>query len=313
MRTAYISHRDCLGHDNGSGHPEGPGRLHGIEDALIAGGLMNVLRHFDAPPASREQLARVHQTAYLDRIEALAAGGERTFLDPDTPFGPGSLPAALRAAGAAVEAVERIMAGEVDDAFCAVRPPGHHAEPGRAMGFCIFNNVAVGVAHALEAHGLERVAVVDFDVHHGNGTEVMFRDDERVLFCSTFRHPFYPHTPLLEGHPRIIHAPLTGGGYSEEFQEAVSERWLPALEAFAPQMIFVCAGFDAHFEDEMGGLHLLESDYFWVTREIVRLAARHAGGRIVSTLEGGYRPDALGRSVVQHIRALMGLAAHGRP
>ena len=231
MRTAYISHRDCLEHDNGPGHPESPARLHAIEDALIAGGLMTVLRHFDAPEATREQLARVHEAGYLDRIEALAGTDRPLALDPDTPFGPGSLPAALRAAGAVVEGVERIMAGEVDDAFCAVRPPGHHAEPGRAMGFCVFNNVAVGVAHALEVHGLERVAVVDFDVHHGNGTEAMFRDDERVLFCSTFRHPYYPHSPLLPDHPRIIlelqgHSDSRG---SEEHNQRVSQQRAEAV------------------------------------------------------------------------------------
>ncbi|MEN8800579.1 MAG: histone deacetylase family protein, partial [Thiogranum sp.] len=192
---------------------------------------------------------------------------------------------------------------------CGVRPPGHHAEQQQAMGFCIFNNIAVGAAHALAA-GLTRVAIVDFDVHHGNGTEGMFQNDERVMLCSTFQHPFYPNTPLNRGHERIIHAPLEAGAHSEAFQQTIRDHWLPALNGFRPQMILVSAGFDAHFEDDMGQLNLLDSDYYWVTREIMEVAVHHARGRVVSALEGGYQPQALGRGVVQHVRALMHLGAH---
>ncbi len=205
-----------------------------------------------------------------------------------------------------VQGVDLVLRGEADTAFCGIRPPGHHAEQNRAMGFCIFNNVAVGAAHALAA-GLARVAIVDFDVHHGNGTESVFQDDQRVMLCSTFQHPFYPNTPLNREHKHIIHAPLKAGAYSEAFQQAVQEHWLPALHLFRPQLILVSAGFDAHFDDDMGQLNLLDSDYYWVTREIMKLAEHHARGRVVSTLEGGYQAQALGRSAVQHIRALMRL------
>jgi len=203
-----------------------------------------------------------------------------------------------------VQGVDLVLHGEADTAFCGIRPPGHHAEHNRAMGFCIFNNIAVGAAHALAA-GLARIAIVDFDVHHGNGTESLFQNDERVMLCSTFQHPFYPDTALNLEHKRIIHAPLKAGAYSEAFQQAVETHWLPALQRFRPQLILVSAGFDAHFEDDMGQLNLLDSDYYWVTREIMAVAERHARGRVVSTLEGGYQTQALGRAVVQHIRALM--------
>jgi acetoin utilization deacetylase AcuC-like enzyme len=216
------------------------------------------------------------------------------------------LEAAYRAAGAVVQAVDVVLGGQADTAFCGVRPPGHHAEADRAMGFCIFNNAAVGAAHALAA-GLTRVAIVDFDVHHGNGTESMFQHDERIMLCSTFQHPFYPNVPLKRGHSRIVHAPLEAGAHSEAFQQAVEDEWLPALHRFEPQLILVSAGFDAHFEDDMAQLNLLDSDYYWVTREIMTIAERHARGRVVSTLEGGYHLDALGRAAAQHIRALMRL------
>jgi acetoin utilization deacetylase AcuC-like enzyme len=220
---------------------------------------------------------------------------------------PHTLEAAYRAAGAAVLATDRVIAGTVENAFCAVRPPGHHAEAGRAMGFCFLNNIAIAAAHALEEHGLERVAIVDFDVHHGNGTEAMFGGDERVLLCSSFQHPFYPGTELGQQPPNVIHAPLRAGDGSVAFREAYEQQLLPALEAFAPQLIFISAGFDAHIEDEMSGIELYDSDYSWVTQRLVAAAARHAGGRIVSLLEGGYALNALGRSATQHIRVLMGI------
>lgn len=306
MTTAYISHAACLRHETGSHHPESPQRLYAIEDRLIAAGLMDLLERYDAPRASRRQLCRVHSSAYLEEIQRRAPRSGLVMLDADTAMGPDSLEAAYRAAGAVVQAVDLVLGGQADTAFCGVRPPGHHAEADRAMGFCIFNNVAVGAAHALAA-GLARVAIVDFDVHHGNGTESVFQHDERVMLCSSFQHPFYPNVPLKRGHRRIVHAPLEAGAHSETFQQVVEDTWLPALQRFEPQLILVSAGFDAHFEDDMAQLNLLDSDYYWVTREIMTVAERHARGRVVSTLEGGYQLDALGRAAAQHIRALMRL------
>jgi acetoin utilization deacetylase AcuC-like enzyme len=306
VTTAYISHPACVQHETGSDHPESPQRLYAIEDALIEAGLMNLLKRLDAPRATREQLCRVHTPEYLDLIESSAPASGLVTIDADTVMGPESLEAAYRAAGAVVQGVEMVIHNEVDTVFCGIRPPGHHAGPGSAMGFCIVNNVAVGAAHAMAA-GLERVAIVDFDVHHGNGTESIFQSDERVLLCSVFQHPFYPGTSLVTDSLHIIHTPLNAGAYSDEFQQAVQDQLLPALHRFRPELILVSAGFDAHFEDHMGQLNLLDSDYYWVTREIMQVAAQHAGGHVVSTLEGGYELHALGRAVVQHIRALMHL------
>jgi acetoin utilization deacetylase AcuC-like enzyme len=306
VTTAYISHAACLHHDTGKHHPESPQRLYAIEDRLIAAGLMDLLERHEAPRARPEQLSRVHAPAYLEEIQQRAPRTGLVALDADTVMGPDSLEAAYRAAGAVVLGVDLALDGSVETAFCSVRPPGHHAEPNRAMGFCIFNNIAVGAAHALAA-GLTRVAIVDFDVHHGNGTEQVFQNDERVMLCSSFQHPFYPNTPLKSGHGRLIHVPLKAGAHSERFQRAIEKTWLPALDRFEPQLILVSAGFDAHFEDDMGQLNLLDSDYYWVTREIMAIAERHARGRVVSALEGGYQLDALGRAAAQHIRALMQL------
>ena len=309
MTTAYISHAACLQHETGEHYPESPQRLYAIEDALFAAGLMDLLDRRDAPRASREQLCRIHSPAFLEDIERQAPLAGLVMLDADTAMGVHSLEAAHRAAGAVIHGVDLLLRGEVDTAFCGIRPPGHHAERERAMGFCIFNNAAVGAAHALAA-GLARVAIVDFDVHHGNGTESIFQNDERVMLCSTFQHPFYPNTPLNREHRHIIHAPLEAGTCSETFQQAVRDHWLPALHRFKPQMILVSAGFDAHAEDDMGQINLLDSDYYWVTREIMEVAECHAQGRVISTLEGGYEPQALGRAAVQHVRALMRLGAH---
>lgn len=307
MQTAFISHPACLKHDMGDFHPEGPQRLMAIEDRLIACRLHPLLQHHEAPRATREQLARVHRPDYIDAIEAASPREGLIHLDPDTAMGPHTLEAALRAAGAVVLATDLVLAGRAENAFCNVRPPGHHALPGRAGGFCIFNNVAVGVAHAMARHGLERVAIADFDAHHGNGTEAMFHDDPRVMLCSTFQHPYYPFCGADSGNEHIINVPLAAATAGEGFRAAVSERWLPALEAFRPQMIFVSAGFDAHLEDDMASLGLVEADYAWVTQEIKAVAGRWAQGRIVSALEGGYALDALGRSVAAHIKALSGL------
>lgn len=292
----------------GDFHPESPERLHAIEDRLVAAHLMPLLRHYDAPRAERAQLLRVHDSAYVDDLFARAPqpGQPPVMLDPDTWLAPHTLDAALHAAGAVVLGVDLVMRGETETAFCAIRPPGHHAERHRAMGFCFFNNVAVAAAHALEQHGLERVAILDFDAHHGNGIEDIFKDDPRVLYCSSFQHPFYPETPLAE-RPNLIHSRLRNGAYSEEFQQAVTEQWLPALDRFKPQLILVSAGFDAHFEDDMSGLNLLDTDYAWVTDRIMEVAAAHCASHVVSALEGGYVMNALGRSAAAHIKVLMGV------
>lgn len=307
MQTAYISHPACLKHDMGNDHPESPARLAAIDDQLIASGIFSFLQHHDAPRAERAQLARVHTQAYIRSIEAAAPQHGLINLDPDTVMNPHTLEAALRAAGAAVLATDLVMTGQVENAFCNVRPPGHHATRNQAMGFCIFNNVAVGVAHAMAQHGLERVAIVDFDVHHGNGTEDIFRDDPRVMLCSTFQHPFYPYSGADSSNDHIINVPLAARTDGQGFRDAVSAGWLPKLELFKPQMIFISAGFDAHREDDMANLGLVEADYTWVTQQVKAVAAKHAQKRIVSTLEGGYALHALGRSATAHIRVLCDL------
>lgn len=307
MRTAYITHSDCRLHDTGPGHPENASRLFAIEDQFVVSGLDNVLRYVDAPKATDEQLLRAHPQAYLTAItEAIPRSGHAR-LDPDTVVSPKSLDAAYRAAGAVVEAVDLVMSGDMDSAFCGVRPPGHHAESNQSMGFCIFDNIAVGAAHALEAYGLKKVAIVDFDVHHGNGTEDIFRNENRVLFCSTFQHPFYPFTPLLENAPNRISVPLEATAKSDEFRAAVTEHWLPALEAFEPEMVFVSAGFDAHCDDDMSHVSLTDADFRWVSERIVEVADKSASGRIVSVLEGGYELKSLARCVEAHVRVIMGL------
>jgi acetoin utilization deacetylase AcuC-like enzyme len=291
-------------HDMGSHHPECPARVAAIEDHLLATGLLLHLVDVEAPPATREQLLRVHDPDYVDAIEASVPERGLIHLDPDTAMNPHSYHAALRAAGAVIKATDMVMGGEVENAFCNVRPPGHHAGRARAMGFCFFNNVAVGAAHALENHGLERVAIADFDVHHGNGTEDIFRDDPRVMMVSTFQHPFYPYSGVEGRSERMVNIPLAAYSSGVQFREAVENFWVPALDRFQPQMVFISAGFDAHRDDDMASLSLVEADYAWVTERLVVFADRFCGGRIVSTLEGGYALDALARSVAVHIRVL---------
>jgi acetoin utilization deacetylase AcuC-like enzyme len=303
--VAYVTHPACLLHEMGPQHPECPERLTSIGDHMIALGLDGLLARHEARPASREQLSRVHAPAYVEAIERAAPATGLRYLDPDTALNPHSVEAALHAAGAVVDAVDLVCGGRHHTAFCAVRPPGHHAESNRAMGFCIFNSVAVGAAHALAAHGLSRVAIVDFDVHHGNGTEQMFSDDPRVLMVSTFQYPLYPYSGVDNPAPNMVNIPLSAGSGSDEFRDAVTTHWLPALDAFKPELIMISAGFDAHREDPLAGLQFSESDYAWVTRELVAVARRHAAGRIVSSLEGGYALSALGRSAVAHVRELM--------
>ncbi len=304
MPTAYITHPACLLHDMGPWHPESPARLAAIVVGLQAAGLHDALRHWEAPRAERTALLRVHTAAHVAAIEASAPESGLTALDADTAMNPHSLEAAYRAAGAAVLAVDRVMAGAAGNAFCAVRPPGHHAGRGRAMGFCLFNNVAVAAAHALEAHGLARVAVVDFDVHHGNGTEDIFRDDPRLLLLSTFQHPHYPYCGADTASDHIVNVPLPAGTDGAAYRAAFEARVLPALEAFRPEFVFCSAGFDGHREDPLAQFALLEADYAWITEQVCAVAQRHARGRIVSTLEGGYEPGALGRSAAAHIGVL---------
>ncbi len=309
MTTLFITHRDCRLHDMGAHHPECPERLAAVEDQCIAAGLMDHLVRVDAPKATREQLERVHDAAYLDAIEAASPAQGMVQLDPDTAMNPHTLDAALRGAGAAVLATDRVIAGSAENAFCNVRPPGHHAVRDRAMGFCVINNVAVAAAHALEHHGLERVAIVDFDVHHGNGSEEIFTGDPRVMMVSTFQYPFYPYSGVEGRSARMVNIPLAANSGSKEFRAAVETHWLPALAQFKPQMLFISAGFDAHREDQLAMLNFVEADYAWVTHKLMAVAATHAGKRIVSMLEGGYALSALGRSAVAHLRVLAGVAA----
>ncbi len=304
--TAYITHPDCERHDMGEGHPERPARLAAINDRLVATGLLGLCDTREAPLATRAQLAAAHDRAYVDQIFQLAPSEGLVRLDPDTAMNPWTLAAARRAAGAVILGVDLAIAGEVRNAFCAVRPPGHHAERHRAMGFCLFGNVAVGARHALAVHGLERVAIADFDVHHGNGTEDLVAGDDRILFCSTFQHPYYPFSGATSRASNLVNVPLEAGTRSAAFRTAVSEHWLPALEAFAPQLVLVSAGFDAHLADPLAGLRLTEEDFHWVTARLCEQADASADGRLVASLEGGYDLDALGRCAEAHLRALLG-------
>ena len=305
MPTAYVTHPSFLLHEMGPYHPECPERLQAIGDRLIASGLDASLAHYTAPAVTREQVERVHGKAYIDEIEQSVPEAGLHYIDPDTALCPHTLTAARHAAGAVVLAVDLVMRGECTTAFCAVRPPGHHAERHRAMGFCLFNNVAVGIAHALEVHGVKRIAVIDFDVHHGNGTEDIFAGDERVLMASIFQHPLYPYTGTKPLGPNMLNVPLPPGSGSEAFRRVVTSKWLPALEAHRPELVMVSAGFDAHRDDPLASLEFVDGDYAWVTRELCAVARRHGQGRIVATLEGGYALPALGRSAAEHVRELL--------
>ena len=308
MPTAFYSHAECRLHDMGAGHPECPQRLDVIADQLLASGLDVALQHREAPLATLAQLTRAHSVHYVtqlkDFLEQVQASGESRHLDPDTVACPGTWRAALRAAGAAVAATEAVLRGEVDNAFCSTRPPGHHATRDETMGFCFFNNVAIGARHALDVLGLERVAIIDFDVHHGNGTEDIIAGDERVLMCSFFQHPLYPNCGDVPKGANMVNVPIPPYTRGLAVREIIDAMWLPRLDAFAPQMLFISAGFDAHREDELGQLGLVEADYEWITRRLVDVARRHCQGRIVSCLEGGYALSALARSVVTHLRVL---------
>ena len=306
MATAFIAHADCARHDMGRTHPESPARLAAIEDHLIASGVAGLVERHDAPAAKVSELQRVHPLEYIEAVRDASPQEGIVHLDPDTAMCPHTWDAALRAAGAAVLAADLVIGGRADNAFCAVRPPGHHATRNRAMGFCLFNNVAVAAMHALEEHGLERVAVIDFDVHHGNGTEDIFSDDKRVVMAGIFQHPFYPYSGTEHVAPNMANVPLPAGSDGRALRAAVEKVWMPALDQFEPQMIFVSAGFDAHVEDDMAMLRFTDADYTWVTQRIKEVADKYAQGRIVSVLEGGYALSALGRSVVAHLKVLGG-------
>lgn len=305
MAAALFTHPVFQKHNMGAGHPERPERLQAFDVVLDEhSDLKSQLLMVDPPEASYEQVARVHAKDYIDMILDASPQSGMISLNPDTSMNEFSLEATSRGAGAAVKAAEMVHAGEARHAFCAVRPCGHHATRDQSMGFCIYNGIAVGAAHALDALGLERVAVLDFDVHHGNGTEDIFENDPRVLFASSFQHPYYPHTNPVSTIDHIIKSPISAGQGSEAFRKAVTDTWIPALEKFKPQMIFISAGFDAHEADPLGQLRFTEDDYVWFTEEMIKLADKHCPGQIVSYLEGGYDLGATARSAIAHLDVL---------
>jgi acetoin utilization deacetylase AcuC-like enzyme len=312
-KTGYFTHPDCRRHEMGRGHPECPERLDAIDDRLLLTGVIDALDRREAPLASTDDIELAHDEMFVRSIrgmadelaEKIAAGGRGyAQIDPDTSMNPHTWNAIRRGAGAALAATDAVMAGELENAFCAVRPPGHHACHNRAMGFCIFNNVAIAARYALERHGLQRVAIVDFDVHHGNGTEDILAGDARVLMVGIFQSPFYPgsgYPPLADN---MLNLPVPAYTKGDVIRKMIEKEWMPRLEAFRPEMIFVSAGFDAHREDDLGQLGLVEQDYTWITEQIKAVAKKYSKGRIVSSLEGGYNLDALGRSVEAHLRVL---------
>lgn len=304
METIYLTHPSCKLHEMGSWHPESPQRLDAIADQLLASGLMPFLAEQEAPAAPRDALLRVHAADYLDSLRARSPAEGYCSIDPDTLMNAHTYEAALRAAGAGLAAVDAVMGGRAETAFCAVRPPGHHARREQAMGFCFLNNVAIAAQHAMHVHGVRRLAIIDFDVHHGNGTEEAFSGDDRVLMCSFFQHPFFPNSGADHPGANMVNVPVPAYTDGSAVRALVRDQWLPRLEAHAPELVLISAGFDAHREDDMGQMGLVEADYAWITDCVADVAARHAQGRIVSMLEGGYNLSALGRSVVAHIRAL---------
>jgi acetoin utilization deacetylase AcuC-like enzyme len=315
MTTAIFTHPDCKLHEMGAWHPESPERLRAIEDQLIASRISGFLDYREAPLAAIADLERVHSAEAIALVHDNLPTPDGEYsgyypLDGDTSINPHSWKAALRAAGAAIAATDAVVGGELANAFCAIRPPGHHARPSEPMGFCLFNNVAIAARYALAVRGLQRVAIVDFDVHHGNGTEEAFFNEPRVLMVSFFQHPFYPYSGFRQewDNPQhMVNVPVPAYSKGDVVRELVTQKWLPALHAHKPEMIFISAGFDAHREDDLGQMGLVEADFTWITEQIMGVAKLYAQGRIVSCLEGGYNLSALGRSVVAHVKALAGL------
>lgn len=311
--TGYYTHRDCRLHKMGDHHPECPQRLDAIEDRLLMSGVMDALQPCDVQPANLSELKLAHRRMYIAALRGMndwlkeddqAAGSPQHFsLDSDTAMNSNTWRAALLSAGAVIQATDAVLAGELENAFCAVRPPGHHACGDKAMGFCFLNNIAIAAKYAVARHQLERVAVIDFDVHHGNGTEDIVANDERILMLSFYQHPFYPENCHLEAD-NLVNIPVPAYTKGEAIRTLVQEQWLPKLEAYKPELIFISAGFDAHREDDMGQMGLVEADYTWITEQLKAVAHTHCQGRIVSCLEGGYDLDALGRSVTAHVRVL---------
>jgi acetoin utilization deacetylase AcuC-like enzyme len=311
--TGYFTHSDCRLHEMGEGHPECPQRLDAIEERLLITGLDHALDRREPSPASLADIELAHGSRYVASlrglsdalIEDIQVGGPlRTALDPDTSMNAHTWKAVLRSAGAALEATDAVIAGELENAFCAIRPPGHHACRDKAMGFCFFNNVAIAAKYALERHGLKRVAIVDFDVHHGNGTEDIVAGDDRILMVSFFQHPFYPEGGARKHDANLLNLPVPAYTKGMDIRELIEMMWIPRLEAHRPELIFISAGFDAHREDDLGQLGLVEQDYVWMTQRIKDIAQKYARGRIVSCLEGGYNLSALSRSVEAHLRVL---------
>lgn len=305
MTIALIMHDVCAKHEMSPGHPECPQRLAAVSDQLKARQLYDLMTHIEAPTVDLSHLVRAHGQEYVDNVVASSPSEGVIQLDADTAMNAFSLEAGLRAAGAGILATDEVASGKQNAAFCAVRPPGHHAEKNRAMGFCLFGSIAAAALYATDVLGMDRVAVVDFDVHHGNGTEDIVHDNPKILFCSSFQHPFYPgyYRPSVKG--QLENVPLAAGTASADFRDAITARWLPALEAYQPQMLFISAGFDAHHDDPLAGLSLVDEDFAWITTQLVDIADRHCGGKIVSMLEGGYSLSALGRSAAEHAKVLM--------
>lgn len=313
--TGLFTHAACLRHEMGAGHPECPDRLLAIEQRLRAAHFGDRLLWRESNPASLTDIELAHDRLHVATLrgmseilrEEIAAGGPtHAPVDPDTTLNIHTWDAALAAAGAALDATDAVIAGEIGRAFCAVRPPGHHATREKAMGFCFFNNVAIAARYALDRHGLERVAIVDFDVHHGNGTEDIVAGDDRILMCGFYQHPFYPVGGSRSNAANLINMPVPAYTSGMDIRELIDVMWLPRLERFRPQLLFISAGFDAHREDDLGQLGLVEADYAWITHRLVEVAERHAQGRVVSCLEGGYNLGALARSVEAHVAALAG-------
>jgi acetoin utilization deacetylase AcuC-like enzyme len=314
--TGYFTHPDCRKHEMGRGHPECPERLDAVDDWLLATGVKDALDCRQAPEAPLADIELAHDRMMvagirglgLQLVDDITAGGPAyASIDPDTTMNVHTWNAALRASGAALAATDAVMAGEMENAFCAVRPPGHHACHDKAMGFCFFNNVAIAARYALERHGLKRVAVVDFDVHHGNGTEDILKGDKRVLMVGVFQHPFYPFSGTDQPADNMLNLPVPAYTKGMDVRELIEMHWIPRLDAFKPEMIFISAGFDAHRDDDLGQMGLVEQDYAWITQRIKDVAKRHSQGRIVSSLEGGYNLNALARSVEAHVRVLADL------